>query len=250
MGAWGFGILHNDTARDVYDAFFKCFNAEAAPSTILTRLKRENRDLLGDPDDEPLFWMAVARAQWECGCLAPAVLKKVENIVRTGSGLDLWDEAGEMPLARRKRALETFLKQLQKRNDKVRKPRRPKVRSAPFSPGDCLAIDLANGTWGAAIVTAAPEEGRPTDEETFGTNVVAMLGYRGTGKPTLKVFEARKFRRNRFAWLDEPFDASQVIKSGFRKVKERFHVVGQTRLRPTDPRAAKSVCVWKSLLKR
>lgn len=179
MGTWGFGILQDDAARDVYDDYFRQFNAGETHSKILRELRGEFADALDDPDDAILFWLAVARAQWECGALQPVVKKRVEQIVRRGDDLARWKGSGVKSVERRRKALEQFLAQLSRRNPKPRKPKKGVIRKPIFSTGDCLAIRLRNGKFAAAIVTRTPEEVPQLGEDTYGVNVIAVLRYEG-----------------------------------------------------------------------
>jgi hypothetical protein len=58
-----------------------------------------------DTDDGPLFWIALADAQWAYDGLESQVLKRVQEDFESGRGLERW---GEDPrgLSRRSAALE------------------------------------------------------------------------------------------------------------------------------------------------
>ena len=114
MGAWGTGILQNDVSADVYADFMERFEAGVEPAAIRAELEESYADGLEDMDDMPSIWLAIAKAQWECGHLQPDVLAKVSEIITSEESLGLWEEGGEALLKERKQVLTTFLEQLRK----------------------------------------------------------------------------------------------------------------------------------------
>ena len=81
MGTWGFGILDDDVARDVYDQYVDAHAAGQQADAIVRTLNASFAHVIADPDEGPLFWLAVAQAQWECSGVTPEVRKHVEEIV-------------------------------------------------------------------------------------------------------------------------------------------------------------------------
>ena len=76
MGTWGFKLYQNDTALDIKDEFEKLFNAGKAIQQITDELIEDYKNIMGDPDEEPLFWLALADTQWNFGVLLPVVKEK------------------------------------------------------------------------------------------------------------------------------------------------------------------------------
>ncbi len=60
MGTWGTAILSDDYALDVYRDYLDRYDAGESHTAILAALREEQREALEDPDDAPLFWLAVA----------------------------------------------------------------------------------------------------------------------------------------------------------------------------------------------
>jgi hypothetical protein len=244
VGAWGFNILQDDTPADVYGDYVESVNAGLTHAEILKRLTQQYREVLQDKDEAPLFWLAVARAQWDYGALEAGVLARIEGIVARGGDWSRWAEAGPKSVQRRRRALDQFLAKLRMPNPKPRRPRKGILRSPVFRAGDCIAIRLSDGEYGAAIVTACPpEESRP-GADTYGINVVAQLRYKSPEKPTPEVFERREWLRvNHHGWRDEP-NVVNVMSLRFRGVRGQFEVVGSTRIRAEDPKTSRTYAGW------
>lgn len=148
MGTWGPAILSDDLAADVHADYLARYDEGAALETIADELGEAYAEERNDPDEEPVFWLALARAQWECGTLDPAVLAEVEDIVANGRGLDRWREAGPKQLAKRERALAAFLSQIRTPQEKPRKRRPRRLRDAVYAAGDCLPFGSTTGLTG------------------------------------------------------------------------------------------------------
>lgn len=247
MGTWGTSILASDTARDVYDDYMKAFNRGQNHEGILGKIMKERQEEISDEDDGPVVWLAVAKAQWDCGALAPSVLREVERIVKEGPGLVRWEESGKRLLEQRKRKLAAFLQGIRTPNPKPRKPRRAVKRKPVFEPGDCLSIRLDDGTYGAAIVLAAPPESDDPFRDTYGMNVVCCLTYRSQQKPDMTVFDRRQWLRLTHHSWDGRLAILNVDALGFRKLKGDIERCGKTCLREDDPKEAIAYGGWGGL---
>jgi hypothetical protein len=250
MGAWGTGILSDDTVRDIYDSYIDLFNRGDAPENIRLHLLKVYASSLRDTDEGPLVWLAIAKAQWDCGQLEAEVLAKVQEVVRDGLGLKRWAEQGQRLLERRKAALQQFLAKLESVNVRPRKPRKAIKRNPLFKPGDCLAVRLPDDVWGAILVLQYEPESDDPYKETYGTNLVAALKYRGSNPPSLDEFEKREWLLlNHHGWRNE-----MVLRFVFalrsRDIRDRLVIVGNIPLRNTDPqhKQCKSYCRWSSVL--
>ncbi len=236
MGTWGLNVLDDDVASDVHGDYIKRFNLQMPHDQIVSELAGEYADELTDEDDRPVVWLAIARAQWDCGALDQRILDRVREIVAEGQGLERWAEAGAGELARRREALSTFLAKLQTRNPRPRKPRKAIQRKPVFQPGDCLAIQLSDGDYAAALVLENPPEDREPGDDTYGINLIGLLDYKGKTKPGLDVFEQRQWLRlTHHSWGGQ-VQIVNVMALRFRAVKDRFEVVTKIALRADDPR--------------
>jgi hypothetical protein len=248
MGAWGTGILSDDTVRDVHGSYLDLFNRGNSPEAIRQKLLEDYAESVGDSDEGPLIWLGIAKAQWDCAQLEPVVLSKIREIVSDGLGLDLWAEQGERLLQSRKAALSQFLAKLETPNPRPRTPRKAIKRKAIFQPGDCLAVRLEDGDWGAILVLEDEPESDDPYKETYGKNLVVTLRYKSPEMPSLSVFEKREWLYlTHHSWKGQ-LELCYVTAVRFRKVKDRFVRVGAIQLRPTDPRTANMYSSWPNKL--
>jgi len=239
MGTWGRAILSDDFARDTYDEFIRSFNAGEERAAITRQMITSSAEDISDTDDGPIFWLALAKAQWDTGSVDQEVLGRVEDIVGHGGGLDRWREAGKRELAKRQQVLADFVVQLRSPNPKPKKAKPPRLQQAIFRPGDCLVLNLSDGTFGAAIVLAAKD-----GYDTYGQNLLGTLYFKSTAKPTPEVFEKRRWLRiSHHAHRGSDW-ITWCFRTGFRKFAPLFEVAGSTKLRATDPVEANSFCRW------
>jgi len=111
MGSWGTAVFSDDTACDVRDSYVDLVgDGLTGPEATMTLL-REWSASLNDPDESPVFWLALAATQWRCGRLESHVLEHAVNVIDSGSDLARW-ESGSQDFKKRKVVLEKLRTQL------------------------------------------------------------------------------------------------------------------------------------------
>jgi len=85
MGAWGTALFSDDTARDVRDSYIDLVGDGLTGPEATKALLREWAASLDDPDESPVFWLALAATQWRCGRLESHVLQQALNVIDSGS---------------------------------------------------------------------------------------------------------------------------------------------------------------------
>lgn len=90
MRAWGTAVFSDDTACDVRDNYVDLLGDGLSGSEATKKLLREWSESLKDPDDAPVFWLALAATQWKYGRLERKVLQHALNAIDGGSTLSRW----------------------------------------------------------------------------------------------------------------------------------------------------------------
>ena len=104
MGTWGTAIFSDDTASDVRSDYRDYVGDGLSGTAATDRVVNEWRETLRDPDEGPVFWLALAATQWECGRLESRVRDKALEVIASGSGLRRWAEDPKL-LTKRKSVL-------------------------------------------------------------------------------------------------------------------------------------------------
>lgn len=242
MGTWGQGILDDDLAGDVYSSYLQRFDAGEAREAIATAMQVEYSDEIADSDDGPIFWFALAKAVWDTGTLDANLRTRVQELIRSGAGLERWADQGPGELAKRKKALEAFATRLAADNPKPRKGKNPVFRTAPFRPGQCLSLALSDGDFGAAIVLA-----EDSGLDAPGSNLVAVLDYKSASPPQQETFEKREWLRLTHHKHEGRLWALWCFPFRFKKISSQFLPVAVTSIRRDDPINCQSYGGWELL---
>jgi hypothetical protein len=201
MGTWGTAIKDNDAFADIYSEFFELYNKGEKPQDVSRKLRADYWEVLEIEEEKHSYWFAFALAQWETKSLELDVLSMVKDIVSSGDDLKLWLDSGasEKEIAKRRVALDKFLQKIISDRPKAKARHRPKLMTAIFAKGDCLAFKMKNGRYGGAVVLAAD----PNPERA--NNLVATTRLNQPTKPTVSDFENAEVLVCNFGqWQDKP----------------------------------------------
>lgn len=126
MGAFGTGILENDTTVNhlIYiDTLrtMKLGNNKIQQIMLHNYLKEEDRVLEYDIDRYTEFWTAIAFAEWFYDKPSEEVIKKIEKIIKSNNSFDSWGESNERMSSIKEfyQTLQTSRINIEKRNWKI-----------------------------------------------------------------------------------------------------------------------------------
>jgi hypothetical protein len=145
MGTWGTGLFSSDMARDIRD-FYRERIEDGVEDAEATRLTLEKfRSYLDDPEEGPVFHVALAVTQSQIGRLDPVVRGRALAALDSGADLAIWEQENPNLLPKRREVLDKARAQLTSVQP-VRKRLRPRPRpSCGLVAGDILALSLPNG---------------------------------------------------------------------------------------------------------
>ena len=164
MGTWNTSVTGNDTAKDLYieytAAFYK-FDVEEALKRIDSYIRTEMFDE-SDEEEWCNYIYSLADFMWKKGILTDSIRKKAIEMIDSGFGLELWQEAGQKTFDSRKKKLTEF-------KEKLLSPQPPKKKIKPnvhteriFDDGDIIAVQLQ--TSGKPYTE---KDSKPISEEDF-----------------------------------------------------------------------------------
>ena len=229
MGTWGTGMTSNDTFCEVYERFFEYYNGDYEIEKISGILEKDFSETLSLQEVANEYWFALAKAQWDIGCMQDAVKEKVRSVVISEADLKLWKELGgtEKDIKARKQVLQKFLVKLDQVNKAPKKRKKTRVKTAIFKKGDCITFRLDDNYYGGAIIL----EDIVVDGK-LGINYIARTILKTFNKPTAndfletKVFFAERniFDGQKFIDVNVP-DLLWISPRGFSKCRDLFEVI-------------------------
>lgn len=192
MGTFSTSLSADDLYADIYYEFFELYNEGYLVADITEKLLAENREIyedLTDPNGSHNFWFAIAKAQWECKELDPAILKRITSIIQKGENLQAWRdlEAPASVLKKRRVVLDKLLQTLnsERIKPKTRRKKSTKVYDPVYEAGDYIAVRLDNGYYGGAVVLEA--QSGTIDQGAY--NLIALTDIYLSHKPDLSDFK-------------------------------------------------------------
>lgn len=95
MGTWGTSLYANDTASDIRGDYVDKLKRGKTNEESTRELIDANRSIMGDEEEEPLFWFALADTQWNYGRLLPSVKEKALEWLEKDGDLLVWKESAK-----------------------------------------------------------------------------------------------------------------------------------------------------------
>lgn len=164
MGAWSVSITGNDTAQDLYSEYTAAFYRYDVEEALIRIDRYVRQEMFDETDAEEWcnYYYSLADFMWKKGILTPEVRNRAVEMIDSGFGLELWEEAGAKTLTARQKALSAL-------KEKLLSPLPPKKKIKPnahleriLEDGDIIAVQLQ--TAGKPYTEA---EERPLSEEAF-----------------------------------------------------------------------------------
>lgn len=168
MGAWGPGILQNDTTTDIWVAFKELYNKGFSPKEIRLKLEKEYKPN-SNIEDYGEIWTGIAYGQWMCGEVEDYTCNKLNDATKL-KWLTLWVEDKKL-LEKRVKAIADLIQKIKTPRAHPLKRKKIVVRQAFFKCGDVIGIKINNKDFIAAIVTSHQ------DFENDGQNTIAFTDF-------------------------------------------------------------------------
>ena len=164
MGTWGSELYQNDTSLDVKDEFEELYSAGKTAQDITDKLIEDYRSIMGDFDEEPLFWLALADTQWNWGVLTPLVKDKA--LIWIDKSSDMFNrQTIDMSAKPKKKALDELKTKLLSPQPPVKKPVKKRIYRCKWKFGDVFAYQLESdlakerGLYGRYFLIQKVDEG-------------------------------------------------------------------------------------------
>jgi hypothetical protein len=145
MGTWGTALFSDDLAADLRSEFRDLIGEGLTTESAINRLKTEYKSSLRDPDEESVFWLALADTGWRLGRLDDNVLQNALRVIESGQDLSRWDDAADRK--KREQVLAKLRTKLLSPSPQP-KPVAKRIKSAnDWQIGEVIAFRLLSGRW-------------------------------------------------------------------------------------------------------
>ena len=144
MGAWGTSLYANDSASDIRGEYVDKLRRGKSNEEVTKALIEQNQDYMGDAEEEPLFWYALADTQWNYGRLLPAVKEKALHFLDQTAELERWREAGEKKLRAWQNTLDKLRQKLQTEPPPPKKVSKYRFYFCKWQLGDVYAYRFSS----------------------------------------------------------------------------------------------------------
>ncbi|WP_104107975.1 hypothetical protein [Nocardioides sp. 616] len=171
MGAWGPAIFSDDTACDIRSDYRELLEDGVDDAEATQRVIADYQHLAHDEAHVP--YLALAAAQSGLGRLEDSVKLEALRVIDAGVGLELWAEAGDQELAKRKAVLSKLRATLTGPQKPPTKVRRPWSDVTDLSSGDVLAYTLPDGKF--ALFRVARHRKKDEDWREVGFTLVGRV---------------------------------------------------------------------------
>lgn len=177
MGAWGTGILQNDTTADIWLEFKELYNKGLSSKEIRLKLEKQYKPQ-SDIEYYGEIWTGIAYGQWMCGDIEDYTYKKLNDATKL-KWLTLWADDKKL-LEKRIKAISDLIQKIRTPRPNPLKRKKVVIRQSFFKTGDIIGIKLNQDFYIAAIVTSHQ------DFENDGQNTIAFTDFLFKDQTTLK----------------------------------------------------------------
>lgn len=226
MGMWGFELYQNDTALDVRDEFQELFNAGKTAQEITDKLTEDYKSIMGNIDEEPLFWFALADTQWDSGVLLPFVKEKALYWINKDCGIFKYQLTDISAKAHREKTLADLQAKLLLPQLQMKRAVKRRVYKCQWKLGDVFAYRLESelsqkrGLYGRYFLI------QKIDEDTWYPGHIVPIVY-------VKITNDTNLPSN-----VEEYNQSEYVQTWFTKYEDRFWPIDMRR--PQEDIAEKS----------
>lgn len=145
MGTWGTALFSDDLAADLRGEFRDLIGEGLTTSAAIARLKTEYKSSLRDPDEAPVFWLALAAAGWRLGRLDDEVRQNALRIIESGVDLARWESSAER--LKREQVLAKLRAQLELPPPPPKHIPRAFKATNDWKVGEIIGLRLLSGQW-------------------------------------------------------------------------------------------------------
>ncbi len=235
MGTWGTALFSDDLAADLRGEFRGLIGEGLSPIAAVDRMIEEHASALADPEEETVFWLALAATQWKLGRLEARTLQNALRVIDSGRDLERWTDPKDRK--RREAVLGKLRTQLLSQPPPAKRVPRPFKAANDWDVGEVVALRLASQRWALMRVI-----GHHSDKGGRSA-VCELLDWVGDTFPPPERIAALPVRRGA-----EPRGVSQFLFPEPRSERDQERVVRTgSRSAPTQRCGGYLVLAWSAI---
>lgn len=142
MSAWGPQLYQDDIAEEIREYYKDQLHRGKTGEEITRELIEQNKHIISDSDDAPVFWFALADTQWNLGRLENFVKEQALNSIRDGRDLRRWETEDPSGAQIRARALFELEQKLLSPQPPEKKVPQYQLYRCAWKAGDVYAYPL------------------------------------------------------------------------------------------------------------
>ena len=144
MGVWGTSLYSNDLTCDLRGDYLDKLKRGKTNETATKELLEENHDIIGDAEEEPLFWFALADTQCNYGRLLPEVKDKALYFLLQDTELKRWEESKAKQSIAWKRTLDKLRQKLESPQPSTKRVTKYRTYKCKWQLGDVFAYRFSS----------------------------------------------------------------------------------------------------------
>ena len=144
MGAWGTSLYANDFASDIRGEYLDRLRRGKTNKEATQELIEANKAIMGNFEEEPLFWYALADTQWNYGRLLPFVKEKALSFIDKKEELERWRDADETQMLAWENTRQKLKETLLSPQPPEKKVSKYRLYQCPWNFGDVFAYQFSS----------------------------------------------------------------------------------------------------------
>ena len=144
MGAWGTSLYSNDTTCDVRGDYVDKLKRGKKNEEATRELIEEYHDIMGNTEEEPLFWYAIADTLWNYGRLIPEIKEKALFFLEQEEELERWKESGRKQSEAWQKTLDLLRAKLETPQPEEKKVSQYRLFQCKWDLGDVIAYRFSS----------------------------------------------------------------------------------------------------------
>ena len=145
MGTWGTALYSDDLAADLRGELRDLIGSGLSGDAALRKLESEYASSLRDPDEAPVFWLAVAHTAWKIGRPIERATAEALRTISAGADLQRWPD--EETRRKRKTVLERVQADLRSPAPAPTRIAKAIVAANAWATGEIVGYRLTSGAW-------------------------------------------------------------------------------------------------------